>query len=235
MGIDARRQSVPVGGEPPAGLAAAVGAESSLQGVAAEWGEAGVWLVILDPTSILPAPTTSTIGPDKRTDQVGFLAGLAAGYTTSVNGVGLAPGVEGEYAAGLEEGVRYACPRCRQEPVGDAVVVPFEIDVVVVAPDIDPPVALSAAEMWIVALGPEDVPGGRLAARVITDRVPLVLAALEALMGGEPGRLWIYSAENGGLRITDVDPQAISPGRERLLREAEVRMRLGELAVGGGA
>jgi len=62
----------------------------------------------------------------------------------------------------------------------------------------------------------------------------LVGPALSRLAAGAPGEAWVFAASGGGL-VTEVDPRAISPGRERLLREAEASLAEGWLIVGGGA
>jgi len=72
-----------------------------------------------------------------------------------------------------------------------------------------------------------------VAARVRVAPEVILGAALEQLWEGEPGEVWPFDAGDGGL-VTEVNPQAISPGRERLLREAEARLASGMLAVGGG-
>jgi hypothetical protein len=91
-----------------------------------------------------------------------------------------------------------------------------------------------AGAPWLVVL--EAAPDGwgeRVAAVVRTAPEALVGQALGQLAEGTPGAAWDFAALHGGL-VTEVDPRAISPGRERLLREAEARLAEGSLVVGGG-
>src|SRR3972149_1497439 len=62
----------------------------------------------------------------------------------------------------------------------------------------------------------------------------LVGRALRGRAAGAPGEAWVFAASGGGL-VTEVDPRPISPGRQRLLREAEASLAEGWLIVGGGA
>jgi hypothetical protein len=55
---------------------------------------------------------------------------------------------------------------------------------------------------------------------------------MQAVWDGEAGRAWDFAAATGSL-VTEIDSRAISPGRERLLREAEASLRDGYLVVGG--
>jgi hypothetical protein len=57
---------------------------------------------------------------------------------------------------------------------------------------------------------------------------------MEGLWDGEPGRAWDFAAGTASL-VTEVDSRAVSPGRERLLREAEKGLAEGWLVVGGGS
>lgn len=236
-GVDARLVASDPEGIDPGGLMAAVGSEAALGRVAESWSRLGVFLVVLEPAAASPGPTLSTIGPETRLDQAGFLAGLAAGHATTFGGVGLVGGDDGSaFASGFDEGVRYACPRCRREPIPDSGAVPLGIDVVGYPPGYDVPVAPPGpGEVWVVLAG-SAMPAwaDRVAARVVTAPETLVLAALEALTLGQAGQAWAFNAENGGLRIADVNPEAISPGRERLVRDSELGLRLGQLVVGGG-
>jgi hypothetical protein len=61
---------------------------------------------------------------------------------------------------------------------------------------------------------------------------PLIEQALEALVAGEPGTAWSYAIENGGIRLGEIDPEALSPGRQRLLQEAYEAVAAGRLDLG---
>ncbi len=140
------------------------------------------------------------------------------------------------YRAGFEEGLLYSCPKCRLETVPDPGQVAFGMDVIGIPPGTDlSAVEPGTADPWLVVFG-EPFRGGwgeRVAARVRVAPEVILGAALEQLWEGEPGEVWPFDAGDGGL-VTEVNPQAISPGRERLLREAEARLASGMLAVGGG-
>lgn len=233
----------PLAGQPqavPAGLRAVVGNETEVLAVYDRWSQADISFVVLDPVSLGPSDKTSVIGPTVSYDHAGFLAGMAAGLATSFGGVGLSPGggeANEAFAAGFEEGVRYACPKCRVEHVPEPMRPPFGVDVVGIAPD---PVSLGGDEAigapWLIVIGDPEMGSwvNRLAARIREAPEMLVGPAIEHLLDGSPGEMWAYTGENGGLRVEVVDRRAISPGRERLLREAEARLASGVLVIGGG-
>jgi hypothetical protein len=233
----------PIDGQPqgvPPGLQAVVGMEPGIRGVHDRWSAADIVIVVVNPVSLGPGERTSVIGPTVSYEHAGFLAGMAAGLATSSGGVGLTPG-GGEaaetFALGFEEGVRYACPKCRLEQVPVPARPPFGVDVVGIGPDPDP---LGDEEVggvpWLIVTGDAELGGwgDRLTARVRESPEALVGPAIERLLNGSPGEAWAYTAENGGLRVEVVDGRAISPGRERLLREAEARLASGLLVIGGG-
>jgi hypothetical protein len=58
---------------------------------------------------------------------------------------------------------------------------------------------------------------GQIAGRVVFEPSAALLAALEALVKGQPGQAWPYSAELGGLQLIEIDPQALSAGRRQAL------------------
>ena len=51
-------------------------------------------------------------------------------------------------------------------------------------------------------------------------------------MAGEPGTTWPPSLELGSLSIGELNPEAISPGRERLVHEAIESLLADELDIG---
>jgi hypothetical protein len=225
---------------PPDGAAAVVGLESELLPLLPAWSQAGVVFEVIDPSALVAGAHTSTLGPTVAYDQAGFLAGVAAGLATRTGLVGLLP-VAGsdsavDFRAGFEEGLLYSCPKCQLETVSNPGQAAFGMDVVGIPPDSDlGPKAPGVSDLWLVVFG--DAPLGswaeRVGARVRTAPEAVAGPALGRLWEGQPGEAWVFSAANGGL-VTEVDPQAVSPGRERLLREAEASLAEGWLVVGGG-
>jgi hypothetical protein len=193
--------------------------------------------VIVDPDVVTAGGRLSTLGPGVVSSEAGFLAGAAAGLATETGLVGLVEGADsGEadaFHSGFEQGVRYMCPKCRLEVVPDAGDPSFSMDVVGIAPGADLGQAGGSAP-WIVVYG--DVPtadwADRTAARIHPAPEALVAPAMQAVWDGEAGRAWDFAAVTGSL-VTEIDSRAISPGRERLLREAEANLRDGYLVVGG--
>ncbi len=202
-------------------------------------------LVLVDAAGIEPGPHLSTVGePGARHDQAGFLAGVMVGLAGQTGWVGLVEGTGGPlepvYRAGFEAGLRYGCPKCRlvSSPASEATVDGFRgqgVEVVFVVPG--PGAGEAAARLvegglWLVWVGELPFPGPKLAGNVVFAAEELILRALEALQAGETGAAWPYSIENGGIRIGVVDPQAISPGRQRLLQEAFQAVAAGRLELG---
>lgn len=205
--------------------------------------------VLVDVPGAAPQATVSTVGePGARHDQAGFLAGVMVGLAAQVEWVGQVTGVgaahAAEYQAGFEQGLKVGCPRCRLVSLSleEATVDRFRaqgVQVVFVppAPEALPlATALGQAGLWLVWIGelPEDFPVAALAGRVAFDSQPLVVPALQALLGGSAGQAWSYTIENGGIVLADVNEQAISPGRQRLLQEAYQAVATGELDIGLG-
>jgi hypothetical protein len=111
------------------------------------------------------------------------------------------------------------------------------VDVVLALPDlseVEGVEALAEAGLWVVWVleVPARVPTDRLAGGIAFAPEALVKNALEALLSGEPGRAWPYSVEHGGVQVAQLSPEALSPGRERLLRMALEALVSGELEVG---
>ena len=224
--------------EPPPGVWAVVGLDQNLVPIHQGWSGTRVVFVVLDPLSLSAGETTSTLGPGLAYDQAGFLAGAAAGLATRSGLIGLLPGASeaGGWRSGFEEGLLYSCPKCQLESVSDPARPAFAMDVIGIPPGTDlAPSEPTADAPWLVVF--EEPPDGwadRVAARVRTAPEALVGPALSRLATGAPGEAWVFAASGGGL-VTEVDPRAISPGRERLLREAEASLAEGWLVVGGGA
>jgi hypothetical protein len=219
------------------GVAAEIVAESPPQ----------VPMVVVGDAGIEAGDRVSTVGePGARHDQAGFLAGAMAGLATENWVVALVGQTGGEhetvYHAAFIHGVRYTCAYCW--------VVPYSIEGLTSdglrANRVDaglsiPGLAsrqgfsqLAQAGIWVIWIGspPEEVPVERLAGGVVFSPETLVPLALESLMAGEPGQAWPYHVENGGLRLSGINPEAISPGRERVLEAAREALASGELDVG---
>ncbi|HMK09911.1 MAG TPA: hypothetical protein VK449_12855 [Anaerolineales bacterium] len=220
--------------QPPGDLWGVVGEEESLASLPAAWSGGSIVRVVVDPVRLASDARTSTLGPEVAEDEAGFLMGAAAGLATGTGLVGVVGAGQGEaWREGFEEGLRYSCPKCRLDTLAEPSQAGFGTDVVAVAPGTA--VEAEGTAPWLVVF---DDPafaaaGGRVAARVRKAPEGIVAPALGRLWGGASGEAWAFSVEDGGL-VTEVDAQAISPGRERLLREAEQNLAAGWLTVGGG-
>jgi hypothetical protein len=239
MGVDSRVEAMAPAAGPPAGLMAVIATGKELAGAAESWAQAGVDVIVLDGADVAPAPTLSTVGPGRRDDQTGFLAGLAAGMATRSGFVGLLHGSTENAAAfesGFDAGLRYLCARCQWQSLGSVGDLPFSTDVVAVAPGSSLPAGGAPdGAPWLILVDPQTTDGTeRVAARVAEAPATVILQALEALTSGQPGQAWIYDAANGGLILTAMNPEAITPGRERLVDDAVIALREGTLIVGGG-
>jgi len=202
-------------------------------------------MVLVEAGEVEPGPRLSTVGePGGRHDQAGFLAGVMVGLAGEAGWVGLVEGTGGPrepvYRAGFEAGLRYGCPKCRLVSLtaSEATVDGFRgqgVEVVFVAPG--PAAAEAGAQLaegglWVVWVGDLPTPDLRIAGQVVFASDGLILQALDALQAGEPGAAWPYSIGNGGIRLGDLDPEAISLGRQRLLQEAYDAVAAGLLDIG---
>jgi basic membrane lipoprotein Med (substrate-binding protein (PBP1-ABC) superfamily) len=150
--------------------------------------------------------------------------------------------LEGAHVAGFDQGMRYACPKCRivRLTASEASVDGFRgkgVDVVFPVPGPETVRIASevgAAGIWIVWIGevPSEVPAASVAGRVAFELESLILAALDDLVAGRPGAAWPFAIENGGLYLADLNDEAISPGRQRLVQEAYDSVASGELDIG---
>jgi hypothetical protein len=109
------------------------------------------------------------------------------------------------------------------------------VEVIFVIPG--PAAAEAAAQLvegslWLVWVGELPTPELKVAGQVVFDADGLIQQALDALQVAEAGAAWPYSIENGGIRLGGVDPEAISPGRQRLLQEAYDAVAAGQLDIG---
>ena len=210
--------------------------------------EAGVRGVVVDPTIQASSPFVSTIGAtDASWKEAGFLAGVLTGLIGESQAAGVVADVEwegaGELAAGFDQGLRYTCPRCRQVhadasslDIGEFV--RQGVEGVFVSPGgrAREVAALAAGGgLWVVWVGdvPSDAISGRLAGRVLLEPAGLLAQALDALAAREDGQKWPYSVRSGSLAFEDVNPDAISPGRQRLANQAEQKLASGELDLDG--
>lgn len=203
--------------------------------------------VLVEVEGAIPLERVSTVGtPATHHGEAGFLAGLLAGLTTQVEWVGQVTRAEDpltvQYLAGFEQGLKVGCPRCRlvSLSIAEVTVDGFRgqgVDAVFVPPGPDAfPIAraLGEAGLWLVWVGelPEGLPASALAGRAAFAPEALVLPALEQLLGGAQAQAWPYTIANGGLALADVNPEAISPGRQRLLNEYYQAVVSGELDIG---
>jgi hypothetical protein len=224
-------------GDPPPGLWAVVGLEENLEPLLEAWREIQMASVVVRPSSLTAGDRTSTLGPEIAYDEAGFLAGVAAGLATRSELIGVVPGggEAGGWRLGFEQGLLYSCPKCQLEAVSDPGRPAFAMDVIAVPPEVGmAPSEPASGAVWLVVF--EHAPDGwseRVAARVRLAPEAQVGPALTRLGDGMPGEAWVIAVPGGGLAI-DVDPRAISPGRERLLREAEADLAEGTLVVVGG-
>jgi hypothetical protein len=205
--------------------------------------EAGVRGVVVDPTGIPPSTSVSTIGAsDASWKEAGFLAGVMTGLIGESQVAGVVAEDDmwgGDLAAGFDQGLRYTCPRCRQVRAEGSTLDVREfaqqgIEGVFVAPGgqaEDVAAALEEGGLWVVWVGalPSEAIHERLAGRVLLEPEALVAKALDALAAGEGGQSWPYSVGPGGMALGDLNPQAISPGRQRLADEAEQKLASGAL------
>jgi hypothetical protein len=178
-----------------------------------------------------------------RYDQAAFLAGALAGLISPTGRVGLIvdTAAEPEPTAFLH-GLRYLCVRCELvslEPAR-ASVDAFRAEAVDVVGVLPGPAAGTAAQalagegFWLVLV---NQPGatfaaGQLAARVVFEPAPMLIPALEALLSGAPGQTWPYSLELESIRVVDIHPRAISPGRQEALQEILRSLAAGTLDPG---
>ncbi len=203
--------------------------------------------VLVEVEGATPSERMSTVGtPATHHGEAGFLAGLLAGLTTRVEWVGQLIGTgeaqEAVLLAGYEQGLKIGCPRCRLVSLGlaEASVDGYArqgVDVVFVPPSAEAvplAAALGEAGVWLVWIGapPPGVPPESLAGRVGFALEPLLFGALEALAAGEVGQAWPYAIHNGGLVLADINSEAISPGRQRLLDETYRAVANSELDIG---
>jgi hypothetical protein len=220
-------------------LWAIVGGEPWLASLHDRWAGEKFVFVVVEPESISADARTSTLGPDVRQDQAGFLAGVAAGLASQTWDVGVPSGGGrddfGAYLSGFTQGLRYACPRCRLDPVTDVGQPSFGIDVIGVPPSFDLAADEDAGGPWLVIAGeaPNAGESSRVAAQVRRAPEVLVGEALQRLWQGAAGEAWTFAADNSSLR-TEINPEAISPGRARWLRDAEQRLADGRLVVNTG-
>jgi hypothetical protein len=203
-------------------------------------------VIIVDPPGIAAGGNVSTIGGGLRRDQAGFLAGVLAGLASESGWVGRIDGTgsdqEAVYQASFTHGLRYGCPRCGlvTAMVGEATPDLFRgngVDVVWAVPGPGADRALAAlgeSGLWIVWAGhsPAGVRSEEIAGGVGLAPEAVVVQALDALMAGEGGRDWPYEVANGSLALQDLNADAVSPGRQRLLMEAQEALATGVLDTG---
>lgn len=202
--------------------------------------------LVLEADRTLPGGRVHTVGtPGERRDQAAFLAGTLAGLAARSGWVGLIDSTEGRHAAvdeaGFRAGVRYGCPRCTilrwtpDEITPDALRA-NAIGVLFALPGPGAEAGLARAEgvdLWVAWLEtrPTAVPVERLAGGVEFEIFGPLRRGLEAALSGAAGATWPYAAENEGLSLVDPNPEALTPGRARLLEDAWAGLRDGTLAI----
>jgi basic membrane lipoprotein Med (substrate-binding protein (PBP1-ABC) superfamily) len=202
-------------------------------------------LVLVEAEGVEPGPRLSTTGgTGVRHDQAGFLAGVMVGLGGASGWVGLVEETGGPqealYRAGFEAGVRYGCPKCRliTTTAGEAAPDSLRVQGVEFLFVIPGPAAgeaaaqLAAGELQVVWVGELPTPELQVAGQVVFAAEPLIEQALEGLLAGQAGMAWSYAIENGGIRLGEIDPDALSPGRQRLLQEAYEAVAAGRLDLG---
>ncbi len=202
--------------------------------------------VVVDPVVAEASQTVSVVGGlGSRYDQAGFMAGVIAGLASRTWVVGLVNETgsvdDRVLAQGFVQGVRYSCPRCQivRQSAAEATAQRLSAtltDVAFVVPgpaceDVWQRLAAARAGAVWVGKAPEAVGPERWVAGVIFAPESLIPAALEALLAGEPGRAWPYSAGLGGLQW-DVYGGRLSPGRLRLIEQAWQALAEGSLDTG---
>ena len=210
--------------------------------------EAGVQGIVLASDGAEPQPFLSTLGGrESRWDEAGFLAGVLAGWAgDGSRAVGLveAEGVaqpQADLAVGFDQGVRYACPGCRvvRQAASGFDTTAFVVEGAQAVFVSSGPEAVPAAErvaesgLWVVWLGelPAGFPIERVAGRIRFAPEALVGQALQALADGRSGESWPFSVGSGSLVFADLQPDIISPGRQRLVQLAWDKLARGELEL----
>lgn len=226
------------------GIAAAIGYERDGFPPSSEGG-AG-WPALVLEAEAAAGDRIHTVGtPGERRDQAAFLVGALSGLASRTGWVGLIDSTGGPDAAvdeaGFRAGVRYGCPRCTLlrwapgELTADALRA-NAIGVLFALPGPSAEAGLERAEgvdLWVAWLEtpPASIAPERLAGGVAFDLLGPLQRALEAALSGATGAMWPYSAENDGLALVTANPEALPPGRLRLLEEAWEGLREGTLAI----
>jgi hypothetical protein len=206
----------------------------------------GLAVVVVDPGGMTAGGNLSTIGGSIRRDQAGFLAGALAGLSSESGWVGRIDETGGAesaiYQMSFLHGLRFGCPRCQMVSLaaGEATLDRFRsegVDVVwaVPGPAADAALApLAEGGMWIVwaEVPPLGILESRIAGGVGFAPEVLVRQALDSILAGDAGRDWPYDVASGGLGLAGLNNDAVSPGRQRLLREAEQALATGALDPG---
>jgi hypothetical protein len=203
--------------------------------------------VILEGPEFEPDERLSIVGdPEARRDQLAFLGGLMVGMATDSRSVGLLTDDENGYGPvyrmGFIHGLRFACPRCglvehSSSAASARAMVEARVDTALILPGpdaIDAASRMMEAGIWVVWLGipPSDVPRERLAGWARFAPTPLILQALDAMLAGEPGGIYPYSAATDGIEFEVLQVDAISSGRRGFIERAWERIRAGELGTG---
>ena len=171
------------------------------------------------------------------------MRGPAGALPTPSGAVGLIGDPADEpYQTAFLHGLRYLCVGCSLVGLAPeaASVDAFRakaVDVVAVLPG----AAASSAAQTLAGAGfglvARDQPAqpfdpNEVAARVVFEAGSMLTDALEALLSGQPGQAWPYSVESGSIRVVEVNPAALSAGRQLLLDEVVGALAAGSLDPG---
>lgn len=233
------------GWEQTPGLQAVVMAAGNAAQLVGDVGQVPV--VVVGDNAVQASGQVSTVSmADARFDQAAFLAGAMAGLASQTWMVASIDGWNLDYGpvvdAAFVHGVRYSCGYCTVVDFTGAELTAESLEewrtdvAFIVAQGGGEALgsALSGAQVRVVWIGspPQGLDPGLLLGGVAFSPSELVERAIESLLQGAPGQAWAYSAENGGLVLSALNEQIITPGRQRWLVAALDALATGELDVG---
>ena len=221
----------------------AISVGEALDGDLEQAASGGLLVVAVDVPGLEPGPTLSTVEP-ARLDQAGFLAGVMTGWASDTGWVGEVTHTggadEAAYRVGFMQGLLWGCPKCQliSQPVSEMTLDRFRANTVDAVFTYPGPEAHDAAELLsggsipVVWVGDNGPPAEMLVGRIAIDEGFTILQALEDIVQTGEGRSWQPSIETWSIVPEDVNPDLLSPGRQRLLEEAFFAIAAGELDIG---